>query len=196
MTFDQILKNISETVELNNDEKDVFTSLLKLVTFKKKQFVVQAGAVCHEAVFVLKGCLKISYIDRNGTEHVVKFAVENWWAFDLGSFTTRAPAFYRIQALEDTETFVLSRSGYDLLFDRVPKFERFFRLMFQQSYIQLQNRLTQNLYSDGEEKYHHFTEKYPGLELRIAQKEIAAYLGITPEFLSMLRKKRKTHPIS
>lgn len=127
---------------------------------------------------------------------MVKFAIENWWAFDLKSFVTQTPAVYSIQALEHTDTFRISLTNHNRLYDLIPKFEKFNRVMFQNSYILLQNRMTQNLFETAEEKYLHFSEKYPGLELRIPQKEIASYLGITPVFLSMLRKKRKTSVIS
>ena len=89
-----------------------------------------------------------------------------------------------------------SKTNYILLYEKIPKFEKLGRIMFQNAYILLQNRKTQNLFETAEEKYRHFSEKCPGLELRISQKDIAGYLGITPEFLSMLRRKRMTYKIS
>jgi CRP-like cAMP-binding protein len=156
---------------------------------EKKDFVLISGNVCLFQTFVNKGCLKVFYTDSKGDEHIVKFAVENWWALDLESFSNHSPALYSIQALEDTEVWQIRKSNFDFLHERIPKFEKFTRLQFQSAYILLQHRMTQHLYSKSEEKYNQFSKKYPGLEQRIAQKEIASYLGITPEFLSMLRKK-------
>jgi CRP-like cAMP-binding protein len=185
----QILKSVSQNVLLNKDEEEFFLSILEPSLFRRKDFVLIAGDVCRFQTFVNKGCLKVFYTDHDGNEHIVKFAVENWWSVDLESFSNQSPAFYSIQALEDTDTWQIRKSNYDLLLERVPKFEKFTRLQFQNSYILLQHRMTQHLYSKGEDKYDQFNKKYPGLEQRIAQKEIASYLGITPEFLSMLRKK-------
>lgn len=185
----QILKSVSQSVLLNKEEEEFFLSILEPTLFRKKDFVLIAGDVCRFQTFVNKGCLKVFYTDNDGDEHIVKFAVENWWSLDLESFSNQSPAFYSIQALEDTDAWQIRKSNYDLLLARVPKFEKFTRLQFQNAYILLQHRMTQHLYSKGEDKYDQFNKKYPGLEQRIAQKEIASYLGITPEFLSMLRKK-------
>ena len=196
MNAESIIRNISTIVQLDKNELEWFSSVLETKSFNKKDLVLRTGDICQHQTYVIKGCLKIFYTDNTGTEHVVKFAIEDWWAFDLQSFVTQTPAFYSIKALEDTETFQISITNHNHLYEKIPKFEKFNRVMFQNSYILLQNRITQNLFGTAEEKYRHFSEKYPGLELRIPQKEIAAYLGITPEFLSMLRKKRMEHEIS
>ena len=190
MDVKNLIRNISTIIQLDSDELEWFTSILETKSYNKKDFVLRSGDICQYQTYVIKGCLKIFYTDNTGAEHVVKFAIEDWWAFDLQSFVTQTPAFYSIQALEETETLRISIANYNRLYEKIPKFEKFNRVMFQNSYILLQNRLTQNLFETADEKYRHFSEKYPGLELRIPQKEIAAYLGITPEFLSMLRKKR------
>jgi CRP-like cAMP-binding protein len=191
-----IINNVSRIVNLNETEIKVFTSLLTSASFHKKELVLAAGSYCKHQTFVTKGCLKIFYVDPQGAEHVVKFAIENWWAFDLESFTTKAPALYSIQALEETDALQLSIENWELLCERVPKFEKFFRIMFQDSYILIQHRMMQHLYQKGEDKYLQFQKKYPGLEQRIPQKEIAAYLGITPEYLSMIRAKKESRIIS
>jgi CRP-like cAMP-binding protein len=196
MDIESIVGNITAVIPLDKKEINWLSSILEAKSYNKKDFVLQSGEICQYQTYVIRGCLKIFYLDNTGTEHVVKFAVEDWWAFDLQSFVTQTPAFYSIQALEHTDTFRISVSNHNHLYEMIPKFEKFGRVMFQNSYILLQNRMTQNLFETAEQKYRHFSEKYPGLELRIAQKDIASYLGITPEFLSMLRKKRMQHRIS
>jgi len=190
MNFESIVSNVRNIIDLNDEEVHGFTSFIEAKKFNRKEFILMANAICHYQTYVVKGCMKISYVDLDGNENVVKFAVEDWWVYDLQSFITQTPARYSIQAIEASETFQLSKINYELLHQKIPKFEKFSRIMFQNSYIQLQNRITQNLSATAEEKYQHFQEKYPGLELRIPQKEIAAYLGITPVFLSIIRKKR------
>jgi CRP-like cAMP-binding protein len=196
MNFDLIVQNVTQHIRLSREEIELFTSYLQPRTFKKKSFILRSGDTCQSETFVVKGCAKIFYTDAEGVEHIVKFAIENWWTMDLESFAQQTPAFYSIQALEDTETLQLTKANHDALYDRVPQFEKFSRILFQHAYILLQHRLTQNLFVTAEEKYNQFTKKYPGLELRIPQKEIASYLGITPEFLSMLRNRRTKSLIS
>lgn len=128
-------------------------------------------------------------IDENGQEHIVMFGVEGWWVSDLYSFLTESRASYFIDALEDTELLQISKTKLDLLYDRVPKFDRFFRIILQNAFISQQDRINQNLSFTAEQRYLNFLEKYPLLEQRIPQKQVAAYLGMTPVFLSMLRKK-------
>lgn len=184
-----ILQNLAESIRLDAVETDFFLSLLHEQKLRRREYLLQAGEVCRYQSFVVSGCLKVSYLDPAGSEHVVKFAPENWWAFDLESFALQSGAFYAIQAIEDTEVLKISRANMDLLLDRVPQFEKFNRLMYQTSYIALQRRVTQNLASKADERYQQFQVKYPGLQNRVAQKDIASYLGVTPEFLSSMRRR-------
>lgn len=184
-----ILQNLAESIRLDAVETDFFLSLLHEQKLRRREYLLQAGEVCRYQSFVVSGCLKVSYLDPAGSEHVVKFAPENWWAFDLESFALQSGAFYSIQAIEDTEVLKISRTNMDLLLDRVPQFEKFNRLMYQTAYIALQRRVTQNLASKADERYQQFQVKYPGLQNRVAQKDIASYLGVTPEFLSSMRRR-------
>jgi CRP-like cAMP-binding protein len=184
------IDNVLNVIQLNSDEIEYFKALFRERSFKKKELILRAGDVCQYETYVIKGCLRIYYNDDKGVEHVVKFAVDDWWALDLQSFELQTPAFYTIQALEDTATIQISKADHDRLYEAIPKFEKFGRLRYQNSYVLLQNRMTQHLFSTAEERYEHFKLKYPGLEQRISQKHIASYLGITPEFLSMMRHKR------
>jgi CRP-like cAMP-binding protein len=191
-----ILDNVTSVVPLEKDEANLLLSVLKPKAFKKKEFVLRAGDVCRYETFVTKGCLRIFYTDPQGEEHNVKFALENWWALDLESFAMQTPAFYTVQAMEDVDCFQISKQDHEMLYERIPRLEKFARLRFQNAYMLLQHRITQNLFLSAEEKYDAFSKKYPGLELRIPQREIASYLGITPEFLSMLRRKKAKVVIS
>ncbi len=117
------------------------------------------------------------------------FAIEDWWTGDLYSFPTQKPSNHFIDALEDTEILQISKPNLDKLFEQVPKFERFYRILFQNALIAQHERINQNLSFTAEQRYLHFIKKYPEVEQRISQKHVATFLGITPEFLSMLRKK-------
>jgi CRP-like cAMP-binding protein len=116
-------------------------------------------------------------------------ALKTWWVGDLYSFLTQTAATYFIDALEDTEILQISKENLDKLYERVPKFERFFRLILQNAFIAQQKRINQNLSLPAEQRYLDFIKKHPQLEQRLSQKQVSAYLGITPVFLSMIRRK-------
>jgi len=187
--FDLILSNIARHVTLNQQEADDFLTFLQPVTVKRKSTLLSAGEICKAIYFVSSGCLRIYHTDENGTDHVSLFAPEDWWAGDMYSFHTKTLAFYAIDALEDTEVFKLTEQNLERLYVQIPKFERFFRILFQNGFIMYQQRITSSQSLTAEERYARFKNLYPNLEQRIAQKHIASYLGITPVFLSMLRRR-------
>lgn len=184
-----ILQNIAKHITLDSNEQDYFLSLLQVKHIKRKDFLLRANEVIKTENFITKGCVRAYTIDSNGTEHIIMFGIEGWWVGDMYSFLTQLPATYFIDALEDTELLQISKSNLEKLYERVPKFERFFRIILQNAFIAQQQRINQNLSFTAEQRYQFFMHKYPSLEQRISQKQIASYLGITPVFLSMLRKR-------
>jgi CRP-like cAMP-binding protein len=189
MNTDLIISNVLKRIKLNDSEIDLFISLLDPVHVPKKEYLLRHGDICSYDYFIDSGCVKVCYINERGLEHIVKFAIEDWWVVDLDSFLNRTHSFYYIQAVENTAAFRLSKSNYDSLHQRIPAFEKFSKARWQNNFIAIQQRVGQNLSLTAEERYQHFKVKYPGLELRISQKLIASYLGITPEFLSVLRRR-------
>lgn len=187
--FDLILQNVARHIRLEPEEMRFFTSLLQVRRLKKKEFLLRAGDVCRCESFVLEGCLRNYYLDDKGSEHILQFSIEDWWTSDLYSLLTQTPASQFIDALEDTVVAQIEKDDLEKLFNEVPKFERFFRIMFQNAFVSHQRRILQNIGSSGEDRYLVFREKYPALEQRLPQHQIAAYLGITPEFLSKIRGK-------
>jgi len=188
-----LLENIAKHIQLEQAETDLFFSLLTFRTLKKKEFLLRQGDICKTENFIAKGCLRMYTIDESGMEHIVMFGVEGWWASDLFSFFTNTATEYYIDALEDTSLWQISKEHLDQLYERVPKFERFFRILLQNAFIAQQKRINQNLSFTAEQRYLDFLKKYPQLEQRISQKQVAAYLGMTPVFLSILRKKLSQH---
>lgn len=189
MNIEFLLHNISRYIELNEEEKDILISFLQAKKLKRKDFLLKKGAVCKTENFILQGCLRVYTIDENGFEHILMFGIEDWWVSDLYSFLKNTPTNYFIDALEDTELLQISKVNLEKLYKLVPKFERFFRIILQNAYNAQQERINQNLSFTAEQRYLNFIKKYPAFVQRIPQKQIAAYLGITPVFLSMLRKK-------
>lgn len=153
--------------------------------------LLAAGKPAPYFTFVVRGCVRTYATDAQAKEHILAFATDGWWCTDNAAFFNRAPATLTLQALEATEVLHLTLDHLEQLCQRVPKFERFFRLLAQNGYQLLQRRLEAHLKLTAEVRFTNFQRQHPRLNQRVAQKHIAAYLGVTPEFLSMLRKKTR-----
>jgi CRP-like cAMP-binding protein len=187
--YDLVFKNVGRFIDLTTAEKELFKSFLKEGSAKRKEFVMQPGSITQYEYFVTKGCLKVYSLDRNGVEHVSMFAIEDFWTGDMSSFMLQQPSTYYIKALEDSAFLMISKENFDRLFSEIPKFERFYRILYQRSLVSYIQRTNQGISLTAEERYEIFLDKYPHIANRITQKDMAAYLGITPEFLSMIRSR-------
>jgi CRP-like cAMP-binding protein len=186
--FDQLHAHILKRIPISEAEFEQVKTLCIPKKVRRSQFLSHAGDPAHHVAFVEKGCLRLYSVDDNGEEHVVQFAIEDWWISDLYSFLTGTPATYNIDALEDSEVLLLDRTAQEKICTLLPQFERFFRLLYQGSIISKERRILGTLSLSAEEQYLAFIETYPTIVQRIPQNQIASYLGITPQSLSRIRK--------
>lgn len=182
-------KNVAKNIALSDDEFLEFCRPFKLKTVKKKEFLLKEGEVCKFEAFVNKGCFRIYHIDAKGFEHVLYFAVEDWWIGDIDSFTNQVPAQLFIEALEDSEILLISKEDKEALYEQLPKVEKLFRIMTQKTYVAMQRRMIGILSKTADERYVDYITKYPHIVQRLTNLHIAAYLGISHEFLSKIRTK-------
>jgi CRP-like cAMP-binding protein len=185
-----LLSYFDRLIPLKAEEKELVRAKFHPRLFRKRQFVLQEGNVCTQFNFVVRGCLRTYKIDEKGNTHILQFATENNWINDLGSFHGVKPSALNIDALEDTVVLQISRDDLISLYKEIPKFDRIFRVLIENAFVRLQQRLLQNISSTAEERYQSFLELYPHLINRLSQVQIAAFLGVTPEFLSRLRSLR------
>lgn len=157
---------------------------------KRRAFLLQQGEVCRSASFVVAGCFKMYAVDQSGKEHNLLFAVENEWMTDLNSFYTEQPSRVHIEAVEPATVLQIKHDDLLSLFTRYHKFDRNFRILVERGYMALQDRLLQTISATAEERYQNFLVQYPHWASRLPNAQIASYLGITPEFLSKIRKDR------
>lgn len=189
MSYGLLLSSISRHISLTTEEADLFISLLRSRSLAAGELLLREGEICKYESFVVSGCLKTYYLDNNGAEHIIDFSIEEWWADDLYSLLTQTPSKSNIKALEPTVLLQISQGNLESLYRQVPKFERFFRILFQNGFIAQRQQINLGLSASAEERYLLFLQQKPYAERRFPQKDIAAYLGITPQFLSTLRKK-------
>ncbi|MBS1605891.1 MAG: Crp/Fnr family transcriptional regulator [Bacteroidetes bacterium] len=185
--YEAIDRFVAKYITLSPEEQAFFHSLLKHRRLKKKSFLLQEGEICDFEAFVLKGCIRSYYIDKEGVETILLFAVEDWWVSDLTSFSEQKPSNLFIETIEDSELLSIDYKSKSLLFQKIPAFERMFRLLVQRALGVLQQRFYASVSQTAEERYLQFMEKYPLVAQRVPQHQIARYIGVSPEFLSKVR---------
>ncbi|MDI1255358.1 MAG: Crp/Fnr family transcriptional regulator [Flavobacterium sp.] len=186
--YDQINKNISRYVTFYPEELDIFNSLLEYQKVPRKTIMLHEGEMCNFEAFVIKGCLRKYYIDQNGVEVILQFAVEDSWIGDISfSIYEDKPSKVFIETLEDCELLQFSPETKEELFTKAPKFERAFRILMMRNLAVIQDRLFNTISKTATEKYLEFIDHYPTIPQRVAQHYIASYLGISPEFVSKIR---------
>lgn len=196
MAYDLILQNIAKHITLTTVETNHFISLLKPEAIKKKTILLREGQLCNNIYYVSSGILRAYHLDKDGKEATIMFALSDWWITDMFCFVNQQPAMLFIEAVENSAIVALQKKDLDNLFVEVPRFERFFRIIMQNAYIREQLRVIQSLSLSAAERYHSFITKYPQIVKQVTQKQIASYLGITPEFLSTVRKNKSKKIIS
>lgn len=180
--FDRILP-------LSPDEKQLVLSKFHPHLYLRKQYALQHGDVCKYFNFVVRGCLRLYQVDNEGGLHILQFATENYWILDLASFHRTKPSQLDIDALEDTVVLRITHEDLIDLYVSAPKFDRIFRVLLENHFMQQQERIAQLFSSTAEERYQSFLDEYPHLLTRLSQVQIASYLGVTPEFLSRIRNR-------
>ncbi|MCE7991654.1 MAG: Crp/Fnr family transcriptional regulator [Roseivirga sp.] len=184
-----LLDHLKEFIAIDPTEEETILECHEAKFYPRKSLLLQKGIISRHEFYILKGCLRVYMIDMSGTEHTLSLNIENWWCGDLKSFINETPASYYIQALEDTQVLQISLANWNKLLEKVPKMEKRFRLSFQNALIAQNDRIIQNISMTAEERYLQYLEKYPHILQRVAQKHVASYLGMTPEFFSILRRK-------
>ena len=185
--YQLLIDNIQKHIKLSEYEKNLFISYLSLKKIKKREFFIQEGEISTHCAFVLSGCLRAYKMDENGFEHILQFAIEDWWIVDMMSFTTQKNGYLTIDAIENSQLAILSREHQLELFDKCPKFERYFRIITENGMVSFNQRILEYISLPALVRYNNFVKRYPQFIKRLPQNQIAAYLGITPEFLSKIR---------
>lgn len=184
--------NISRHISSSQTDIVQFCNLFTSRSIKKKDFLLREGEVCKFEAFITKGLFKVYHIDPKGTEQVLYFGMEDWWITDIDSFTNQIPSRLFIEAIEDSEVLLISKEDKDFAYENYPIVEKLFRIMTQKTHTALQRRMIDNLSKTADQRYVDFIQKYPSLNQRLTNLQIAAYLGISHEFVSKIRKKIAT----
>ncbi len=184
-----LLDHLNSFLKLSELEVAELNQRITTKKLKRRQFLLTDGEVCSHYNFVVEGCFKMYKVDENAKEHNIHFAVENQWITDIGSFHSEKPSELYIEALEPSVVLRISKDDLIYFYKDNIKINRIFRVLVEEEFIKLQNRLLQTISTSAEKRYADFMERYPNLFNRISNVQIASYLGVTPEFLSTIRKR-------
>jgi CRP-like cAMP-binding protein len=184
-----LLENISKYIDLTQQEQQLFLSKTEIRSYKAKSILLRAGEICNYSYFVTSGLIRSFTVDDTITEHLLHFACEGWWISDLYSLLSEQPGNLFIEVVYDTEVILLSKQNQNQLYFEIPKLERFFRILTEKSVVAHQERVLDNLSLTAEQRFEKFCTKYPSLIQKVPQKQIASYLGVTPEFFSKMKTK-------
>jgi len=190
--FDLLFEHLARFVRISETEREILLAKLRYKKVSKKEFLLKQGQICSGNYFVLSGCLRLYSITETGTEQILQFAIPGWWISDYHSFQNNIPSTYTIQAVEDAEIAIITRSDADELFQQIPVLNNYFRLLMQRAYTAALRKMELLLVTSAEDRYFQFVKNYPDFVQRVPQYMIASFLGFTPEFLSMLRAKVKS----
>lgn len=186
--IDKLIVHFRKSITLTDDEAELVGRCFTMVELKKKEILLYAGDRSSHMRFIADGCLRSYYMDEDTKEHIIQFGIEDWWINDLYSYLTDTPSKQFVQAIENSLVLQIHKDQLNELYNNVPAVERFFRFKFEKAYVSLQERTINTMSRTAEEQYLDFRTKYRDIEQRVPQYMVASYLGITPEFLSKLRK--------
>jgi len=188
MHIENLISHFAQYIPLKEIEKNEVMQRFVERKVKRRQFILLENEFCKHYTFVVSGCFKMYKVDDNEGEHIIQFAAENEWIMDISSFHSGKESRLYIEAIEPSIVLQIDRNNLVYLYQNYPKFDRIFRIMVENKHNELQNRVLQNISSTAEERYLSFLEQYPKLANRLPNTLIASYIGITPEFLSKIRK--------
>ena len=189
-SFSSLLNNISRYVTLSEEEQNRLTSIIKKVNVRKKQFIIQPGLVCRSRSYILEGAFKVYYLDDKGKEHTVSIGVEDWFVTDFYSYINQVPAMNYAEAIEDAVILQMSYEDIEPLCKEIHALSEYFRLTTEKAFAFSRRRVISNISKTAEQRYDEYLEKYPNIVHRVPQYVLASYLGMSPEFLSKIRKQK------
>jgi CRP-like cAMP-binding protein len=186
--WDLLIKSIEEKgVTLTSSDVSILQTLFVHKKFRKHQYILQEGEVATYDNFIAKGLARTYRIDEKGQEHILRFTPEGWWAGDMASFLSATPAHYHVDCLEDTEVLRISAQDLEVLYEKIPVMNKYFRILYQKSIISFNARVESTLSKNASQRYQEFIERYPAIHQRVPDHQIASFLGITPQSLSRIR---------
>jgi len=189
--YNLLQENIRKRIEVTDDEISYFIFLLQQKKYSRKELILRESEISHNFTFIVSGCVKSYLIDTKGEEHILTIAPSDWWITDINSFVSGTPGNLFLEALEPTTALLLSREKQELLLAKIPKFEKYFRILTEKAFAVSQQRIIDYMSLTALERLEKFVASYPSVISSLTQQQIASYIGVTPSFFSRMIKGKK-----
>lgn len=188
--YASIINNINRHVSLTSKEEEQIIAIIKSSRVKKKQYIIQPGFICRNRTYIVEGAFRVFYLDEEGKEHTVSIGVEDWFVTDFYSYINQVPALNFAEALEDSYIFQMRYEDIEALCKEIHSLSEYFRLTTEKAFAFSRRRVISNISMTAEQRYDEYVKKYPHIVNRVPQYVLASYLGMSPEFLSKIRKRK------
>ncbi len=187
-TQESIISDIFKDITFSTEEVNQLKIKFKKIALKKGDILLSANNTVNYQYFIISGCLRTYFIDTSGKDHIIQFAIKDWWISDYTAFFTHSKATLTIDCIQDALVYRISKDHLDILYDKIPRLETFFRKKMEGAFAGFQKRIIGNLSQSTKDKYLAFISTYPNIEQSVKNYHIASYLGVTTETLSRIRK--------
>lgn len=188
----RLIQNIKERIPFSEEEAHHLERFFHFKTVKKNELLIKKGEIVDTIFYIEKGAVRAYLVDKKEKEHTVQLAISDWWISDLTAFFDQRPARLNVEAISDSELYCISSDDLNQLYDMLPKSERYMRKRIEQGLVESFERIINLLSLSAEERYDWFVENYRNFYDEIPDYQIASYLGVTPQSLSRIRKKKIT----
>lgn len=186
----KLYDHINKYSNIDFNEFQKMKSFFEIKPVDKKEILYRAGNNALNHYFVLSGCIHMYFINERGTEQTIQFAIDNWWITDYLAFQDNRSSEFYIQAVEKSEILQITSQKQEELLQLFPKMESYFRQIYQKAYGAAIMRLKYIFSYSKEEIYYKFRDAFPDFVNNVPQYLVATYLGLSPEYVSKLRRKR------
>ena len=190
MSAHPLLTHIARYATLPPEDEARLLAIAREVRVRRRQFLTQPGAVCRHRSYILEGAFRVFHVDKDGKEHTVKIGVEDWWVSDFYSYVTREPSTHYVEALEDGRVLQFAYEDIEGLCAESHALSEYFRKTTERAFAYARRRVVTTIRDTAEGRYEAYLRKYPEIAARVPQYVLASYLGMTPEFLSRIRRRR------
>lgn len=184
-----LITHLSGFIAISKSLEAEINSIAKNVLFSKGQKIINSNERCDTIFFVKKGLLRGYHLD-DGKEVTNWFAQKSEFATCFYSFITNTFSFEIIETLEDCDLIEISYSSLQNLYVKFPETERIGRIITENYYIKLEERILNLQFKTAKERYQKLVFSKPLLLQRVSLGQIASYLGITQETLSRIRAEK------
>ncbi|WP_420322885.1 Crp/Fnr family transcriptional regulator [Flagellimonas sp.] len=185
-----LIDHLKTCVTLSEEELSEILVFFDSQTYKKKETLLPEGKLCDKLFFVEKGCLQLYFIDSLGNQKTTQFAMENWWLTDFLAFQKQTPSNFYVETVEKSKVLSISFSKHQELLGKHPKMEKYFRTIYETAYGAALMRIKFINSLSKEEMFCMFRDSFPEFVQRVPQYLLASFLGLTPEYLSEIKKKQ------